>query len=120
LESQISNQRQQLELIDEEIASMESLVERGMLARPQYLAMRRRKAEVEGQMAENVANVARAKQSIGETELQIVSVGSVRLDEIVTELAETRSELAAVDERTLLRYLVQPVLDSLRRSFRES
>jgi multidrug resistance efflux pump len=120
LESQISNQRQQLELIDEEIASMESLVERGMLARPQYLAMRRRKAEVEGQMAENVANVARARQSIGETGLQIVSLGSVRLDEIVTELAETRSELAAVDERTLLRYLVQPVLDSLRRSFRES
>ena len=99
LKSQIGNQRQQLELIEEEIASMEKLVERGMLARPQYLAMRRRKAEVEGEMAENVADVARAKQSIGETELQIVSVGSTRLDEIVTELAETRSDLAEVDER---------------------
>jgi HlyD family secretion protein/epimerase transport system membrane fusion protein len=99
LQSQVSNQRQQLELIDEEIASMEVLVERGMLARPQYLEMRRRKAEVEGAMAENVADVARAKQSIGETELEIVSLGSVRLDEIVTELAETRSELAVVEER---------------------
>ena len=101
LRSQIGNQRQQIALIDEEIGSMETLVKRGMMARPQYLAMRRLKAEVEGEMAENVADVARAKQSIGETELQIVSLGSVRLDEIVTELAETRSELTAVEERLL-------------------
>jgi HlyD family secretion protein/epimerase transport system membrane fusion protein len=101
LQSQVGNQRQQLALLDEEIGSMETLVERGLLARPQYLAMRRRKAEVEGEMAENVASVARAKQSIGETELQIVSLGSARLDEIVTELAETRSEFAAVEERLL-------------------
>lgn len=101
LQSQIGNQREQLALLDEEIGSMETLVERGLLARPQYLAMRRQKSEVEGKLAENLANVARAKQSIGETELQIVSLGSERLDEIVTEVAETRSELAAVEERLL-------------------
>ena len=97
--SQIDSQLEQIALLDEEIASMKMLVGKGMLPRPQYLAMMRLKAEVEGEMAENVASVARAKQNIGETELQIVNLGSVRLDEVVSELAETRSELAAVEER---------------------
>jgi HlyD family secretion protein/epimerase transport system membrane fusion protein len=99
LKSQIDSQRQQIALLDEEIASMKHLLGKGMLPRPQYLAMLRLKAEVEGEMAENVASIARARQNIGETELQIVNLGSVRLDEIVSELAETRSELAAVEER---------------------
>lgn len=99
--SQIDSQRERIALIDEEIDSMKNLVGRGMIPRPQYLAMRRLKAEVETELAENVAGVARAKQSIGETELQIVNLGSVRLDEIVSDLAETRGELGSVQERLL-------------------
>ena len=64
-----------------------------------YLALRRLKAEIEGEMAENVGNIARTEQSIGETRLQIVNEDAVRMDKIVAELAETRSELASVEER---------------------
>jgi len=99
LASQIGSQREQLALLDEELKAKKGLVERGLMARPEYLALRRLKAEIEGEIAENVANAARTRQSIGETELQIVNEGAVRLDKIVAELAETRSELASVEER---------------------
>ena len=50
-------------------------------------------------MAENAAGIARLRQSIGETKLRIVNEDAVRLDQIVSEMAETRSELASVEER---------------------
>jgi HlyD family secretion protein/epimerase transport system membrane fusion protein len=99
LASQIRSQRKQLALLDEEITAKKSLVDRRLIARPDYLALQRLKAEVEGEIAENVGSAARVRQSIGETELQIVNEDAVRLDKIVVELAETRSELSSVEER---------------------
>ena len=99
LASQIASQREQIDLLDEEIRAKRSLVKRGLMARPEFLTLKRLKAEVEGEMAEKVAAVARTRQNIGETELQIVNEDAVRLDKIVSELAETRSELASVEEQ---------------------
>jgi HlyD family secretion protein/epimerase transport system membrane fusion protein len=99
LQSQVRSQREQIALLDEELAAKKKLVDRGMLARPEYLALQRLKAEIEGDAAENVAGIARARQTIGETELQVVNEDANRLDQIVTELADTRSELAAVEEK---------------------
>jgi HlyD family secretion protein/epimerase transport system membrane fusion protein len=99
LELQIESQRKQIDLLDEEINAKKKLVERGMLARPEFLGLQRLRAEVEGELAENLAGVARARQSIGETELQIVNQDAVRLDEIVNELAETRSALSSIEEK---------------------
>lgn len=99
LASQIRSQREELALLDEELKAKKGLVDRGLLARPEYLALRRLKAEIEGEIAANVSNEARTRQSIGETELQIVNEDAVRLDKIVAELAETRSELASVEEQ---------------------
>jgi HlyD family type I secretion membrane fusion protein len=99
LNAQIESQREQIDLLAEELDARKGLMERGLLPRPEYLALRRLKAEIEGEMAENVAAVARTRQSIGETHLQVVNEDAVRLDKIVTELAETRSELASVEER---------------------
>jgi HlyD family secretion protein len=99
LESQIKSQRAQIALLDEELEAKRKLVDRGMLARPEFLALQRLKAEIEGEMAENIAGIARAKQTIGETQLQVVNEDANRLDKIVTELAVTRSELASVEEK---------------------
>jgi HlyD family secretion protein/epimerase transport system membrane fusion protein len=99
LKSQIVNQRRQLKLIDEEITMKEKLVDKGMIPRPELLELQRMKADIQGEIAENTAGIARARQSIGETELQIVNEDSRRMDDIVNEMSETRSELASVEER---------------------
>jgi HlyD family secretion protein/epimerase transport system membrane fusion protein len=99
LKLQIKSQEEQLELIREETESKKEMLDRGMLPRPEYLALLRQKAEIEGDMAENAASIARLQQSIGETKLQVVNEDAVRMDQIVSEMAETRSELASVEER---------------------
>ena len=99
LQALIESKRKQLTSFDEELAANEKLLERNLVARPVYLQLDRLRSEIEGEMAESVAGVARAKQTIGETELQIVNQSATRLDEITSELADTRAELAAVDER---------------------
>lgn len=99
LESQIRSQQEQISLLDQELAAKKKLLDRGMLARPEFFALQRLRAEIQGEMAENVAGIARARQTIGETRLQIVNEDATRLDKIVSELALVRSELASVDER---------------------
>jgi HlyD family secretion protein len=95
----VKTKRQQLASFDEELASMKKLVDSKMIPRPQYLELQRLRSETEGEMAESQADIARAKQNIGETELQIVNEDARRLDEILGELADTRAELSAVKER---------------------
>ena len=99
LQSLIKSKRQQLSSLDEELKANKKLLDRNLIPRPQYLELERLRSEIEGERAESQADVARAKQNIGETELQIVNEGARRLDEIVSEVADTRAELAAVDER---------------------
>jgi HlyD family secretion protein/epimerase transport system membrane fusion protein len=99
LESQVKSQRRQIELLVEELAAKRKLLDRGMLPRPEYLALMRLRHEIEGEMAENTADAARARQTIEETRLQIVNEDAIRLDKIVSEMAETRSELDSVEER---------------------
>jgi HlyD family secretion protein/epimerase transport system membrane fusion protein len=99
LQSLIKSKRQQLKSLDEELKANKKLLDRNLIARPVYLALDRLRFEIEGEMAESVADVARARQTIGETELQIVNEGARLLDDIVSELTETRAELAAVGER---------------------
>ncbi|HMB74583.1 MAG TPA: HlyD family type I secretion periplasmic adaptor subunit, partial [Gammaproteobacteria bacterium] len=99
LQSQIGNQHHQLDLLDEEVSMKRNLVDTGLLPRPELLALERMKAEIQTDVAENSTGIARANQSIGETELQVVNEDSRRLDDIVNELSETRSQLASVEER---------------------
>jgi len=99
LQSLVRSKRQQLSSLDEELASKKKLLDSKMIPRPQYLELQRLRSEIEGEMGESQADIARAKQTIGETELQIVNEGARRLDEIVGELADTRAELSSVGER---------------------
>jgi HlyD family type I secretion membrane fusion protein len=99
LRSQIRADDRQLELIEEELAGIRSLVRRGLVAKPRLLALERRAAEIGGGRGRNVAGVARAQQTIGETQLKIEELKTERLNEIVRELREVESQLHDLGER---------------------
>ena len=110
LEAQIRSQRRQLRLIAEERVAKKQMLDQGLFPRPEYLALLRLEAEIQGDMAQNGASIARARQSIGETEMQIVNIDSERLDKISSELSETRSELDSIEQQLAAR------LDTLTRT----
>lgn len=99
LRSQIKADDRQLALIEEELAGIRSLVRRGLVAKPRLLALERRAAEIGGSRGRNVASVARARQTIGETQLKIEELKTERLNEVVRELREVESQLHDLGER---------------------
>ena len=97
--AQIRSQRDQLVLIEEEIASVQTLVDKGLERRPRLLGLQRQKAYLEGNRDQLAGQVAKSRQAIGETELQITQLEKDRDSEIATEQSEVRQNLSEVEER---------------------
>ncbi len=99
LEAEIVAQDSQLALIEREIDGVGQLVEKGLERKPRLFALQRRMAEIEGSRARNSALIARVRQNIGEAELRIVDLGTMRLNDVVQELRDAEAEVFDLRER---------------------
>lgn len=106
---QLVGVRRQNELIREEIATVAELLEKGYEKKPRLLALQRREAELVGDEGELVARVARSREQIGETRLQIMNVRQQRLEDVDKELAETQAKRQEIEEQ------IRDSRDKLRR-----
>jgi len=88
-----------LTLLREEIADLEKLVKRKVSPKSTLLALQRQAAEVEGAIGSYQAQIARTREAIGETELQIVDAPNSYLNEVAEELREVRSQISDLEER---------------------
>jgi HlyD family secretion protein/epimerase transport system membrane fusion protein len=98
-EAQVTSASRQLALLVKEIAGKAELQRKGLIPLPVLLALQREEAETSGRRGEYIATIARTKQQIGETELQLLSLDSERADQIANELDKTRVDLANINER---------------------
>jgi HlyD family secretion protein/epimerase transport system membrane fusion protein len=96
LREMIAAADEQLNLIAQEIEGQERLYEKGLSPLPKLLALKRAQAGVRAERAKSRASIARNEQAIGETQLQLLSIGEERREQIAEELSEVRTELAAV------------------------
>ena len=99
LEGQIAAENVQLQLIAEESSDVRHLVESGLARRPRLLALEREAAALEGQRSQNLAGIARARQSISEAELRISELNTELGNEVVQLLSETQAELFDLADR---------------------
>jgi HlyD family secretion protein/epimerase transport system membrane fusion protein len=99
LEAQVESATRQLAIVAQELDGKRTLLGKGLIPLPEVLRLEREQAEVLGDRGEYVASIARAKQQIGETELQLVALDAERAGEIAKELDRVRTELAQVSER---------------------
>jgi HlyD family secretion protein len=98
-EAQVESASRQLEFVGEELKAKEYLVARGMMPKPEALRLKRAEAEIVGRRGEHVAEVARAREKIGEAKIQILSVEAERADQIAAEQDKVRAELAELNEK---------------------
>lgn len=89
----------QLALINEEIATVKALLSKGQALKPRLLSLQRAGAELLGKQGEYKALIAKAGQSIGENQLNILNLENDRLKEIVAQLRETQVQVADSRER---------------------
>jgi membrane fusion protein, type I secretion system len=99
LEAQIAADGRQIALIAEEIEGLDQLYRKGLAPKTRLLALQRAQSDIEGNRAERRARIARTRQAIGETELQISAQGTALLDDANEELSRTQAELAEVKQR---------------------
>jgi HlyD family secretion protein len=92
----IAAQKQQVKLFDEEIQTAEKLLGKKLEKRSNLLTRQRERASVDASRASNVANIAKLRQQIGETELQILATRQQGREQVSEQLSEVRAELAGL------------------------
>jgi len=98
LRGQQASTERQLELIRKEQATVVDLVRKGLEREPRLLDLQRRAAALEGSRAESQSEIARVQQTVGETELRILSLDDEQAEKVAAELKDTQADLAKAEE----------------------
>jgi HlyD family type I secretion membrane fusion protein len=99
IKGQIVAENRQLDLIGEEIKNVRTLFEKGLARKPRLLQLQRRAAEITGSRNMHRAQIARARQSIGESQLRIAELKNQNTKEIMEQLKTTMAEIRDLNER---------------------
>jgi membrane fusion protein, epimerase transport system len=95
-EAQVKSFTDQITSVRSEAASIAPLVERNLLPRPRLLQLERAAYQLEGQIADAEAAIAKGKQAVAEQELQIVQLDNDRMADNTKELRDTQARLLEV------------------------
>jgi HlyD family type I secretion membrane fusion protein len=98
-ERQLAGVRRQKDLIREEIRDVSELFQKGYEKKPRLLALQRNEAELLGDEGELVSRIARSREQIGETHLQILNIRQQRLEDTDKELGDIRAKRQEVEEQ---------------------
>src|SRR5262245_18034403 len=90
MQGQLTAHQRQIESTQNELTGLRDLFKRGYVPRQRMLELERSAAALEGQAAEFSANMMRARQLIGELELQIVQLRTDRANQVETELRDVQ------------------------------
>lgn len=100
-ESEVQARLRQTVLIQEELSSLQELLLEGLAQRPQVLALQRENAQLLGQVESLRAQKSSTRVQIGEAELEVLSLTEGFAEEVITELNDVQTEIAALlTERT--------------------
>jgi HlyD family type I secretion membrane fusion protein len=99
LRSQLSAGEKQRAIIEDEMADVQSMVDKGLERKPRLLALKRNAAFIEGQQGEYVNRIAQARESIAETELGILNAARARVEKAALELGGISAQRAQVEQR---------------------
>ncbi|HZB92683.1 MAG TPA: HlyD family type I secretion periplasmic adaptor subunit [Stellaceae bacterium] len=86
-------------LLQQDIANVQMLVSKGLERKPHLLELLRDLAEVDGEHGDTLAQIAKAKQSIAEAQVDILSLQNDRQQEVAKDLRDTQKKLHELEEQ---------------------
>lgn len=101
LAAQIESKREQIRLIQRELEGVRQLFEKNLIPYARLTTLEREAARLIGEEGQLIAETARAKGRITETELQTLQVVQDQRREIATELREVEIKIADLSERRI-------------------
>jgi HlyD family secretion protein len=99
LEAQVASKRQQTGFIQTELEGVRSLYKDNLVPLSRVTALEREAARLLGEEGQHIADIARAKGRVAETEMQILQLDQDLQKEIAAELRDTESKIAELRER---------------------
>ena len=99
LQEQISSKNRQIALIEEEIRDLETLNAQGLGRKPRLLEKKREASQIAGSRAAHRSEIARTRQSIGETQIRINEIRTEFLNSVISDLRDIQSQLFEVREQ---------------------
>lgn len=99
LESQRKAFSEQVSSMTQEIERLTRGQEGGFVATNQVAQLSRTRMELEGNLGQVIASIAKVKQSVAETELQILQISQEFAERASTELRDIRDQVHEVSER---------------------
>jgi membrane fusion protein, type I secretion system len=85
-------------LLQQEISGVQELVAKGLERKPHLLQLQRDLAQIEGQHGDTLAQIARAKQTIAESDVDILSLKNDRQKDIADSLRETQKKVQELQQ----------------------
>ncbi|MGV6875125.1 HlyD family type I secretion periplasmic adaptor subunit [Pseudochelatococcus sp. B33] len=99
LERERESAQQQLFFIDDELVGVKMLAKKGLVSKTRESSLEREKARLDGVIGRNQADSAKARNAIGEIEIQIRQVQQQFLEQVSESLADVRLKLGDLQER---------------------
>ena len=96
---EIASDNTQIQLLNDEIATVQGLLAQGNALRPRLLSLQRSQADLMGQRGQAEAMVGRAEQTINESKINIINAKTTYLNSAVTDLKTTQSQLSDLTEQ---------------------
>jgi HlyD family secretion protein len=98
-EARTESARARLALFQQELKDKTVLLDRQLTRKSEVLAIRRSEAGISGELGELIARIADARERIARAEQQIEALSSAAIQQAITELRETETELDDVEEQ---------------------
>lgn len=99
LRFQMDANREAIRTIDDELRGVQELMQKGQATKPRLLALQRDLANAKGRRGELLAGIAKAEQSIAQTELRILELRNTRRSEAARELQDAQAQSAVLEEQ---------------------
>ena len=99
LTSQQTGKERELKYITEELVGVTELYAQNLVSISRMNTLQRDKARIEGEQGQYVADIARARGKISETELQILQLDQDFRTDVLKDLRETEGKIGELKER---------------------
>ncbi|EJZ19872.1 HlyD family type I secretion periplasmic adaptor subunit (plasmid) [Rhizobium sp. Pop5] len=101
LTAQQQGKQAAISIINKELASLQPLLDQGIIPATRVYALQREAADLSGELGNLVASEAQTKGRIAETELQIIQVDDDQRTEVSDQLRQAESEIGEYSERLI-------------------
>jgi HlyD family secretion protein len=109
LTAQQQSKESEIKYIGEELSGVSALYKQNLVTIVRYMQLQRDQARLEGERGQLIAEIARSRGKIAETELQILQVDRDFLTDVLKDLRESQGKIAELQER------VNAAVDDLKR-----